>query len=144
MKHPALARVMAVTLAIMCVIMLITGALGFGKTENKYAGDTADYEKLTDRITTYKELTEKLADAESVPPSRATPPAAAPRFASAATSTVPPARTRVPPAPSLRPTKSARPTTRRSPRVASSCCSGRSTRRRTRGASWSRPKTPKN
>lgn len=65
MKHPALARVMAVTLAIMCVIMLITGALGFGKTENKYAGDTADYEKLTDRITTYKELTEKLADAES-------------------------------------------------------------------------------
>lgn len=65
MKHPALARVMAVTLAIMCVIMLITGALGFGKTENKYAEDTADYEKLTDRITTYNELTEKLADAES-------------------------------------------------------------------------------
>lgn len=65
MKHPALARVMAVTLAIMCVIMLITGALGFGKTENKYAEDAADYEKLTDRITTYKELTEKLADAES-------------------------------------------------------------------------------
>lgn len=65
MKHPALARVMAVTLAIMCVIMLITGALGFGKTENKYAEDAADYEKLTDRITTYNELTEKLADAES-------------------------------------------------------------------------------
>ena len=65
MKHPALARVMAVTLAIICVIMLITGALGFGKTENKYAEDTADYEKLTDRITTYNELTEKLADAES-------------------------------------------------------------------------------
>ena len=65
MKHPALARVMAVTLAIMCVIMLITGALGFGKAENEYAEDTADYEKLTDRITTYNELTEKLADAES-------------------------------------------------------------------------------
>lgn len=65
MKHPALARVMAVTLAIMCVIMLITGALGFGKAKNEYAEDTADYEKLTDRITTYNELTEKLADAES-------------------------------------------------------------------------------
>ena len=65
MKHPALARVMAVTLAIMCVIMLITGVLGFGKTENQYAEDTEDYEKLTDRITTYNELTEKLADAES-------------------------------------------------------------------------------
>ena len=65
MKHPALARVMAVTLAIMCVIMLITGVLGFGKAESKYAEDTADYEKLTDRITTYNELTEKLADAES-------------------------------------------------------------------------------
>ena len=55
MKHPALARVMAVTLAIMCVIMLITGVLGFGKAESKYAEDTADYEKLTDRITTYNE-----------------------------------------------------------------------------------------
>ena len=65
MKHPALARVMAVTLAIMCVIMLITGVLGFGKAESKYAEDTADYEKLTDRITTYNELTEKLANAES-------------------------------------------------------------------------------
>ena len=65
MKHPALARVMAVTLAIMCVIMLIVGALGFGKAKSEYAEDTADYEKLTDRIATYNELTAKLADAES-------------------------------------------------------------------------------
>lgn len=65
MKHPALARVMAVTLAIMCVIMLIIGALGFGKAEKRLDGDDADYERLTERIATYKELTAKLADAES-------------------------------------------------------------------------------
>ena len=65
MKHPALARVMAVTLAIMCVIMLITGALGFGRAEKKLDEDAVEYGKLTERIAAYKELTAKLADAES-------------------------------------------------------------------------------
>ena len=65
MKHPALARVMAVALAIMCVIMLITGALGFAKAEKQRGDDAAEYEKLTEQIATYNELTDKLANAES-------------------------------------------------------------------------------
>lgn len=65
MKHPALARVMAVALAIMCVIMLITGAFGFAKAEEQRGDDAAEYEKLTEQIATYNELTDKLANAES-------------------------------------------------------------------------------
>lgn len=60
MKHPALTRVLSAALAIMCVIMLAAGAVGLGKAESQYDDDTADYEKLTGRVTLYKELDEKL------------------------------------------------------------------------------------
>ena len=60
MKHPALTRALAAVLVIMCVIMLVAGALGIAKAESKYSSDKDDYEKLSERITTYNELTAKL------------------------------------------------------------------------------------
>lgn len=65
MKHPALTRVMAVALAIMCAIMLIAGIYSLGRAEDQYADDQSAYEKLTGRIDTYKELSEKLSAGES-------------------------------------------------------------------------------
>ena len=65
MKHPALTRVMAVVLAIVCVIMLISGAVGIGEAESSYAEDLSEHEKLTEHITTYIELSEKLDGEDS-------------------------------------------------------------------------------
>lgn len=65
MKHPALTRVMAVVLAIVCVIMLIFGAVGIGEAESSYAEDLSEHEKLTEHITTYIELSEKLDGEDS-------------------------------------------------------------------------------
>lgn len=65
MKHPALVRVMAVVLVIMCVIMLVVGALGIGEAGEARTADIGEYDKLTARIATYEELSEKLSESES-------------------------------------------------------------------------------
>ena len=65
MKHPALTRVMAVALVIMCVIMAAAGAAGIGKAEKQLNSDKADYEKLTGRIETYEQLSKELEGKES-------------------------------------------------------------------------------
>lgn len=65
MKHPALTRVMAVVLIIACAAMLISGALGLGEAQTKYNADIEEYDKLNERIATYKELTAKLDGEDS-------------------------------------------------------------------------------
>lgn len=64
MKHPALARVMATVFAIMCVIMLVAGIFAIGDAKTQLAEDDREYDKLTERIATYEELTAKLAGVE--------------------------------------------------------------------------------
>ena len=60
MKHPALTRVMAVVLAIVCVIMLLASLSDREEAEEMRAEDMASHEKLLERIATYEELSEKL------------------------------------------------------------------------------------
>lgn len=64
MKHPALARVMAAVFAIMCVIMLVAGIFAIGDAKVQLTADEKEYNKLTERIATYEELTAKLAGVE--------------------------------------------------------------------------------
>lgn len=60
MKHPALTRVMSTVLAIMCVIMLLSGLAGIGDAKAQLTADERAYTKLTERIATFEELTAKL------------------------------------------------------------------------------------
>lgn len=65
MKHPALTRVMAVVLIIACAAMLISGAFGLGEAQTKYNADIEEYDKLNERIATFKELSAKLDGEDS-------------------------------------------------------------------------------
>lgn len=65
MKHPALTRAMAAVLAIMCAIMLICGVVGIGDAQKEYKEDLDAYEKLSERIATFKELSAKLDGEDS-------------------------------------------------------------------------------
>ncbi len=65
MKHPALARVFAVVLAILCLLMLANGIKGFGKADAEYAERTAFSEKYAQRIENYLALDRELADSIS-------------------------------------------------------------------------------
>lgn len=65
MKHPALVRVFSVVLAVMCLIMLLSGGFGLRDTESEYQEAQAYALRLADRIATYRELDGKLADNES-------------------------------------------------------------------------------
>lgn len=65
MKHPVLARMLAVILAIVCLIMLLAGVSGREAAENDYEKAAAEHQKLLTRIENYKNLTEKL---EGKPP----------------------------------------------------------------------------
>lgn len=65
MKHPALTRVMAVVLAIVCAVMLVSGAVGLGNAQNEYEQALEEHEKLTERIATFVELSEKLDGEDS-------------------------------------------------------------------------------
>ena len=56
MKHQALARVFAVVLAIMCLLMLLNGATGFGKAAKAHEERTAFEEKYAQRIENYVTL----------------------------------------------------------------------------------------
>lgn len=60
MKHPVLARMLAVFLAVVCLIMALAGYFGRETAEEDYAEALRLYEKLLDRIETYKELSLKL------------------------------------------------------------------------------------
>ena len=60
MKHPVLARILSVFLAIVCVIMALAGFSGRGAAQEDYEQAQWQHEKLLERIQTYKELSEKL------------------------------------------------------------------------------------
>ena len=61
MKHQALARVFAVVLAILCLLLLVTGVRGFGKADGELNERRAWEEKYAERIQTYVELEAELA-----------------------------------------------------------------------------------
>ena len=61
MKHPVLGRVFAVVLAILCVILLVTGIRGFDKADAERAERLAYEEKYAGRIESYLALEEELA-----------------------------------------------------------------------------------
>ena len=61
MKHQALARVFAVVLAILCLLLLVTGVRGFGKADEELNERRAWEEKYAGRIQTYVELEAELA-----------------------------------------------------------------------------------
>ena len=61
MKHQALARVFAVVLAVMCLLMLLNGATGFGKTETAQREREAFENKLAQRIENYRTLDGQIA-----------------------------------------------------------------------------------
>ena len=61
MKHPALARVFAIVLMILCLLMLGNGISGFGKASAETAERIAFSEKYAERIETYIRADEELA-----------------------------------------------------------------------------------
>ena len=61
MKHQALARVFAVVLAILCLLLLATGVRGFRKADEELTERRAWEEKYADRIQSYVELEAELA-----------------------------------------------------------------------------------
>jgi len=65
MKHPALTRVMAIALALLCLTMAAAGGLGLRGAQEDL--DRADYEitRLRERAASYREITDSLADRES-------------------------------------------------------------------------------
>ena len=60
MKHQALARVFAVVLAVMCLLMGINGVVGLRKTQDEHDERIAYADRYAKRIETYVELDEKL------------------------------------------------------------------------------------
>lgn len=60
MKHPALARVFAVVLAILGLLLLITGVRGFTKTADEHEERLAYEKKYADRIENFADLREEL------------------------------------------------------------------------------------
>ena len=60
MKHPALARVFSVVLAILGLLLLISGVRGFGKADDEFEDRTAYAGKYAGRIENYIRLHEKL------------------------------------------------------------------------------------
>lgn len=60
MKHPVLARVFAVVLALLCLLMLLNGISGFGKNEKAQQERTAFEAKYAQRIETYVTLDEQV------------------------------------------------------------------------------------
>ena len=60
MKHPALARVFAIVLAILGLLLLITGVRGFEKTGDEHEERLAYEKKYEDRIENFAALREEL------------------------------------------------------------------------------------
>lgn len=60
MKHPALARVFSVVLALLGLILLVTGVRGFGKSDGEREERMAYADKLAGRIENYRELSARM------------------------------------------------------------------------------------
>lgn len=65
MKHPALARVFAIVLAILSVLMLINGAVDFGKANAALQQSLDKYQRIEDKTIEYEELDAKLKNSVS-------------------------------------------------------------------------------
>ena len=63
MKHPALARVFAAVLAVLGVISLANGVVGFRKNNAEHKERQAYAEKFADRIGNYEKLHQELENA---------------------------------------------------------------------------------
>ena len=60
MKHPALTRVFSVALAVLCLVLLLTGAVCIGKTLSARQSDIDEAAVLSDRTADYRTVTEAL------------------------------------------------------------------------------------
>ena len=60
MKHPALARLFSIALAILCLIMLLAGAFGLSGAREDNRDTLADYDRLQGRIEEYRTVTQAL------------------------------------------------------------------------------------
>ena len=65
MKHPALARVFSILLAILCLFVLINGALGFGKADAALEESLAKYSRIEEKTDTYEALSAQLKNSVS-------------------------------------------------------------------------------
>jgi len=65
MKHPALARVFSIVLAILSVIMLLNGAFGFGKAKAEYQEELSRCQVIDERLASYIALDAKLKSSVS-------------------------------------------------------------------------------
>ena len=65
MKHPALARVFAIVLALLSTFMLINGALGFGKADGTLQESLEYCQRVEDKLNEYEELDAKLQNSIS-------------------------------------------------------------------------------
>ncbi len=65
MKHPALARVFAIVLALLGSFMLINGALGFGKADGTLQESLEYCQRIEDKLEEYEELDAKLENSIS-------------------------------------------------------------------------------
>ena len=65
MKHPALTRIICVVLSILCLTMLAAGAGSAASAIKERTRAQADYERLSDRITEYREIRKALEGKES-------------------------------------------------------------------------------
>ncbi len=65
MKHPALARVFAIVLALLSSFMLINGALGFGKADGTLQESLEYCQRVEDKLAEYEELDAKLENSIS-------------------------------------------------------------------------------
>ena len=60
MKHPGLARVFSIAVAVMSLVMLLAGIMGIGSAVSERDENVRSYEVLEGRVETYEELTAKL------------------------------------------------------------------------------------
>ncbi len=65
MKHPALARVFSIVLAIMSLIMLLNGAVGFGKADAALQENLEKYQRIEEKTDTYEALSRQLKNSVS-------------------------------------------------------------------------------
>ena len=65
MKHPALARVFAIVLALLSAFMLINGTLGFGKADGELQESLEYCQRIEDKLSEYEELDAKLENSIS-------------------------------------------------------------------------------
>lgn len=72
LKHPALTRVFAAALAVMCLMMLLAGGMGLGKAAADRQADDEDMRRLEAGINEYTELENALAGKKTYQQQQAT------------------------------------------------------------------------